>query len=208
MSEHHHSVHDRTHYGKPFFILLIFAVFEAWGGWWTNSLALLSDAAHMLADVVSLGLAWWAAHMASHRDVKRTFSGIPYPELWASGINAALMVLIIVGIAYEAFERLQSPPNVAGGAVFWIALVGLIVNLVVANQLKHHAHGGDNLNREAAYLHVLGDVVGSLAAILAGVVIYFTGWRTIDPLLSLLSAVLLTWMTVPLIHRIYINIKQ
>jgi cobalt-zinc-cadmium efflux system protein len=162
----------------------------------------------MFADVVSLGLAWWAAHVAMHRDVKRTFNGIPYPELWASGINALLMVLIIAGIAYEAIMRLQSPPSVAGGAVVWIALIGLIVNLIVAHQLKHHEHGGDNLNREAAYLHVLGDVIGSFAAILAGVVIYFTGWQTIDPLLSLLSAVLLTWMTVPLIRRIYINIEQ
>ncbi len=210
--DHHHShehPHDHTHYGLPFFLILGFALLEAWGGWWTNSLALLSDAGHMLADTVSLGLAWWAAHLAAHQQVKRNRYGIPYPELWASGINAVLMLVIIAGIAYEAIARLHNPPQVAGGAVVWIALAGLVVNLIVAWQLHHQAHHhGENLNNQAAYLHVIGDVVGSVAAIAAGAIIYFTGWQIIDPILSLLSAVLLTAMTVPLIRRVYINIKE
>jgi len=210
--DHHHShehPHDHTHYGLPFFLILGFAAFEAWGGWWTNSLALLSDAGHMLADSASLGLAWWAAHMSMHHEVKRNRHGIPHPELWASGINALLMLVIITGIASEALERLHNPPQVAGGDVMWIALIGLVVNFIVAWQLHHQAHHhGESLNNQAAYLHVIGDIVGSVAAIAAGAVIYFTGWQVIDPILSLLSAVLLTAMTVPLVRRVYANVRQ
>ncbi len=211
MTKTHHDAHDHphdhTHYGLPFFLILGFAILEAWGGWWTNSLALLSDAGHMLADTVSLGLAWWAAHAAMHHQVKRNRHGVSHPELWASGINAVLMVVIIAYIAYEAIERLQAPPKVAGGAVVWIALAGLAVNIVVAWQLRHQAHHhGESLNNQAAYLHVIGDVVGSVAAIAAGAVIYFTGWQLIDPILSLLSTLLLTSMTIPLIRSIYMHV--
>ena len=210
MTETYHHSHDhsrdQTNYRQPFFLILGFSLLEVWGGWWANSLALLSDAGHMLADVVSLGLAWWAAHLSAHHGVKRTLGGVPHPELWASSVNATLMLAIIASIVYEASMRLQRPPEVAGGAVIWIALVGLMVNVLVARQLKHHAHSGDNLNREAAYLHVIGDVLGSIVAMTAGAVIYFTGWQLIDPILSLLSAALLAVMTIPLIRRVYQHI--
>jgi cobalt-zinc-cadmium efflux system protein len=145
-----------------------------------------------------------AANLAGRPNVKRHHGGLSYPEFGASFINIMLMIIVIVGIVTEALARLQSPPNVAGGAVVWIALVGLIVNLIVAMQLQHQAHEyGENLNNQAAYLHVLGDLLGSIAAIVAGAVIYFTGWQKIDPILSLLSALLLVVMTVSLAYRLY-----
>jgi len=202
--EHHHHPHSHVHYALPIFLVFIFAVFEAWGGWWTHSLALLSDAGHMFTDVFSLGLAWLAAFLATRSNVKRCRNGLSYPELWASFINIVLMVLVIVGVVVEAFIRLRSPPEVAGGAVIWIALVGLIVNLIVAKLLHQHSHG-ENFNNQAAYLHVLGDLFGSVVAIVAGVVIILTGWQKIDPILSLLSALLLMAMTLRLMYRLYIN---
>jgi len=204
MEQHHHPQHSHTHYALPIFLVFIFAVFEAWGGWWTHSLALLSDAGHMFTDVLSLGLAWLAAFLATRPQVKRHRSGLSYPELWAGFINIMLMLFVIISIVAEAFIRLQSPPNVAGGAVIWIALIGLIVNLLVAKMLHLHAHAED-INKQAAYLHVLGDLLGSVVAITAGVVIYFTGWQKIDPILSLLSALLLTAMTLCLAYRLYIR---
>ncbi len=205
--EHHHASHQHTHYALPIFLVFVFAVFEAWGGWWTSSLALLSDAGHMFTDVLSLGLAWLAAFLATSGHVKRHRSGLTYPELWASFINIALMIIVIASIVVEAFMRLQNPPNVAGGAVIWIALIGLVVNLVVAKQLHHQAHEhGENLNNQAAYLHVLGDLLGSVVAIVAGVVIYFTGWQKIDPILSFISALLLSAMTFELAYRLYMRI--
>jgi cobalt-zinc-cadmium efflux system protein len=209
MTNHTHPQHDHTHYGLPFFLILGFAFFEAWGGWWTHSLALLSDAGHMFTDVLSLGLAWLAANLAGRPNVKKHCCGLSYPELWASFINITLMAIVIVGIVTEALMRLKSPPNVDGGSVVWIALIGLIVNLIVAKQLQHQAHEhGENLNNQAAYLHVLGDLLGSIAAITAGAVIYFTGWQKIDPILSLLSALLLTVMTFGLAYRLYTSFAE
>ncbi len=149
MEQHHHPQHSHTHYALPIFLVFIFAVFEAWGGWWTHSLALLSDAGHMFTDVLSLGLAWLAAFLATCTQVKRHRSGLSYPELWAGFINIMLMLFVIISIVAEAFIRLQNPPNVAGGAVIWIALIGLIVNLLVAKMLHLHAHAED-INKQAA----------------------------------------------------------
>jgi len=205
--EHHHSQHSHTHYALPVFLILIFAVFETWGGWWTNSLALLSDAGHMFTDMLSLCLAWFAAYLATQPSVKRHHSGLSYPELWASFINIALMVLVIVGIVVEAFMRLKNPPEVAGRAVIWIALAGLIINLIVAKLLHQHAHD-ENFNHQAAYLHVLGDLFGSVVAIMAGVIITLTGWQKIDPILSLLSALLLIGMTLRLMYRLYTHFTE
>ncbi|MDP8568155.1 cation diffusion facilitator family transporter [Methylophilus aquaticus] len=217
---HSHDVHDGHHHGTqghrpkehvnahdhgnpfslPFLAISIFTVVEFVGGWWTQSLALLSDAWHMLFDVLALGLAMWAAHQAQtgHPASKQT-------ERRVSMINAVSMLLVTGWIVYEAIERLQNPRPVAGGYVSIIALVGLLVNLVVAKHMhhQHHHHGGDeSLNHRAAFLHVLGDLLGSVAAVVAGVVIYFTGWMSIDPILSILISVLLLVVTLNLIRDI------
>lgn len=196
---HRHDDHALGNpFSLPFLAISLFTMVEFVGGWWTQSLALLSDAWHMLFDVLALGLAMWAAHQArsGHPASKQT-------ERRVSMINALSMLLVTGWIVYEAIERLQNPRPVSGGYVSIIALVGLLVNLVVAKHMHHQHHGGDaNLNHRAAFLHVLGDLLGSVTAVVAGVVIYFTGWMSIDPILSILISVLLLVVTLNLIRDI------
>ena len=197
--------HDDQAHGNPFWIpflaIALFTVVEFVGGIWTQSLALLSDAWHMLFDVLALGLAMWAAHR-----VRTGHPASQQTECRVSMINAVSMLLVTAGIVIEAIERLKHPVSVAGGYVSIIALVGLLVNLFVAKHMhhQHEHHGGDaSLNHRAAFLHVLGDLLGSVTAVAAGVVIYFTGWMTIDPILSILISLLLLVVTLNLIRDVY-----
>ncbi|OYZ71116.1 MAG: cation transporter [Methylophilaceae bacterium 17-43-7] len=202
--------HDHDH-GNPFLIpfllILVFAIIEFFGGIWTQSLALLGDAWHMFSDVLALGLAMYATYHVSkaRRQAKQSRA-----EIIVSAINAVLMLAVVIWIVFEALERLQHPQAVAGGYVMLIAFFGLVVNLVVAQRLHHQAHhhgGSENLNHRAALLHVMGDVLGSVAALVAGVVIYFTGWLAIDPLLSIVISLLLLLVTASLIKDIWRSLK-
>jgi len=208
MSTSHHHTHDdhdddHDHYFIPFLLIFVFAVVEAIGSWYTGSLALLSDAGHMFSDVVALGLAWMAGRMAKRPNVARHASGVSYAELTVSIVNAATMLLVIVYVVIEAIDRFKNPHHVQGLGLTVIAILGLIVNLIVAKQLHHQAeHHGESLNNRAAFLHVIGDLLGSIAAVAAGVVIYFTGWMPIDPILSLFISVLLLVFTMNLVRDI------
>ena len=203
--DHAHDNHDNhNHYLIPFLLIFVFAIVEALGGWWTGSLALLSDAGHMFSDVVALGLAWMASVIAKKPNVARHKSGVSYAELAVSIINALTMLAVIAFVIIEAIARFKQPHQVQGLALTVIATLGLIVNLIVAKQLHHQAlHHGKSLNNRAAFLHVIGDLLGSLAAVAAGIVIYFTGWMPIDPILSLLISVLLLVFTLNLIRDIW-----
>jgi cobalt-zinc-cadmium efflux system protein len=197
-AEHGEHAHDNP-FLIPFLAITAFAVVEFAGGIWTQSLALLSDAWHMLFDVLALGLAMWAAHHA------RNSHSASRLELRVSMVNAVSMLVVAVWIIIEAIERFRNPLPVAGGYVSIIAVLGLLVNIYVARHMhhQHQHHGGDaSLNHRAAFLHVLGDLLGSVTAIVAGVVIYFTGWVTIDPLLSIVISVLLLAVTLNLIRDI------
>jgi cobalt-zinc-cadmium efflux system protein len=200
-----HTSHEaHHHYVVPFFLILVFAIVEVLGGWWTGSLALLSDAGHMFSDVAALGLAWVGAIISRRPNPARHASGISYAELIVSVINAITMFVVIALIVVEALERFKVPQAVQGFEVMVIAIIGLVVNLIVAKQLHHQAHHhGDSLNNRAAFLHVMGDVLGSIAAIAAGLVIYLTGWMLIDPILSLLISVLLLVFTLKLVRDIW-----
>ncbi|MDO9050924.1 MAG: cation diffusion facilitator family transporter [Methylotenera sp.] len=202
--DHAHDEHyNHNHYLIPFLLIFVFAIVEALGGWWTGSLALISDAGHMFSDVVALGLAWMASIVAKKPNVARHKSGVSYAELAVSIINAITMLAVIAFVIVEAIARFKQPHQVQGLALTVIATLGLIVNLIVAKQLRHQAlHHGKSLNNRAAFLHVIGDLLGSLAAVAAGIVIYFTGWMPIDPILSLLISVLLLVFTLNLIHDI------
>ena len=193
----------------PFFLILIFAFVELMGGVWSQSLALLSDAWHMFSDVLALGLAWLASYLSHQPNVVKNANGQSRVEIVASVLNASLMLAVVGYIIFEAVERLENPQPVASLAVILIALVGLIVNLVVANMLHSaddsHAH---DHNKRAAYLHVLGDLLGSVAAIAAGVVIYFTGWLQIDPILSIFISLLILGFTIKLIKDVWQSYKQ
>ncbi|HNQ04830.1 MAG TPA: cation diffusion facilitator family transporter [Thiobacillaceae bacterium] len=186
----HHIGHD--HGSEPLLKALLFtlgfAVVEAVAGVWSGSLALLSDAGHMLTDSMALGLAALAAWLARKPPSKRHTYGLVRLEVLAALVNSLFMLALIAYIVVEAMRRLNQPQPVMGGAVMVVALIGLGVNLVVAWMLHH---GGSSLNLRAAFLHVLGDLLGSVAALTAGVVIWATGYTPIDPILSLLVALLI-----------------
>ncbi len=208
MNESHQNVHEPkagNTYAIPFLLILIFAVIELLGGIYTQSLALLSDAWHMFSDVFALGLAWFAAHLSAKS--KRHTGGQNQIELVASVINVLLMLAVVIYIIFEAIARLKNPQVVTAGYVMLIAFAGLVVNIIVAKMLhgggkNNHSHDHDH-NRRAAYIHVLGDLLGSVAALLAGVVIYFTGWLPIDPLLSIFISALILFVTLKLIRDIW-----
>ncbi len=186
---HHHGL------SWAFALTLGFAGVEAVAGWWSGSLALLGDAGHMVTDAFSLGLAAVAAWLARRPPSERHSYGYVRAEALAALFNAAFMLLVVVAIALEAWERFNTPRPVMGDVVVVVALVGLVINLVVLWRL----HGGvGNLNVRGAVLHVVGDLLGSVAALVSGAVILFTGWTLIDPLLSLFICLLLLHASVRL----------
>ena len=172
-------------------------VAEVIGGLLSGSLALLADAGHMLTDTGSLFLAWIAARM-SHKpaDTLRSY-GYHRVQILAAFSNGVFFILIVGWITYEAVQRILNPVEVIGGIMLVIAGLGLVVNLLAFYIL--HGAGGKDLNVRAALLHVLGDLLGSVAAISAAVIILGTGWMPIDPILSLFVALLIlrsAWMVV------------
>jgi cobalt-zinc-cadmium efflux system protein len=170
---------------------------EVFGGIAFNSLALLSDAAHMLADVGAMVLALWAASIA-HRHVAGT-SGHTRPELLAATINASTLLLASVWIVYEAFHRITSPDLIAAGPAAAIAVLGLGANLVTVWVLRRADQG--NLNIKAAVAHAATDAMSSVGVIVAMLVVGATGIVIIDPLLSVVLAVIIVRMALPLFRN-------
>ena len=161
---------------------------EAAGGIAARSLALLADAGHMLADVAAIGLALFAARMARlPATPERTF-GYLRIEILAALANGAVLFAIVVGIAIEAVRRLRHPAPVNAPVLLGIAAVGFAANIAAA-RILHHGHD-HSLNQRAAFLHVIGDLLGSLAALVAGGIILATGWTPADPILSIAISLL------------------
>ena len=165
-----------------------FAVVEAVGGWLAGSLALLSDAGHMITDSAALAFGAVAAWAARHPPTQRHSFGLQRAEVVGALVNALIMVGVVVYIGVAALERFSEPVPVRGGMVVLIAAIGLLVNAVVAWTLQH---GEQTMNTRGALLHVMGDLLGSVAALLSGLVIAFTGWTPIDPILSLFISLLI-----------------
>ena len=166
-----------------------FMVAEAVGGWLAGSLALLADSGHMFTDAGALALSLFAMRMAQRpADTEKTF-GYVRLEILAALVNGATLLVIAGLIVVEAWRRLQDPVAVDAGVMLVIAVLGLGVNIAGALLLHGHAH--DNLNMRGAYLHVLGDLLGSVGAIAAGLIILFTGWTPADPLISVVIALLI-----------------
>lgn len=163
-------------------LTLGFAAVEAGVGLWAGSLALVADAGHMVNDAAALALAAGAAWLARRPPSLRHSYGLGRAEFIAALINSLGLLLLVTWLTVSAVERLQVPHPVSGEAVSLTAAIGLAINLLVAWLLTR---GEKNLNTRAALLHVLGDLLGSVAALISGVVIAVTGWMPIDPLLSL-----------------------
>jgi cobalt-zinc-cadmium efflux system protein len=193
---HSHAGHDHSHGATDKTRVLIAAVLtggfmiaEAIGGVVTGSLALIADAGHMLTDSIALWLAWYAFRLADRPATVRMTYGFGRVKTLVAYTNGITIFAIAVWICYEAVLRFMDPPPVLGGPMLVVAVLGLLVN--VAGFLV--LHGGDrtSLNMRGALLHVVGDMLGSAAAIVAAIVIIATGWTPIDPILSVLVALLI-----------------
>lgn len=199
MHTHDHNHHDHGHSHShshsnsrvltlSLSIILMYACIEAFAGWKSGSLALLGDAGHMVSDALALGIAALAS-MIVKKPASNTHSyGFGRAEVVAAWISSLMMLFISIVIMVEAIERIHNPIHVQGGTVIFVAFFGMIINLAVAALL---AKSESNINMRAALLHVLGDLLGSFAAVVAGCVIYYTGWFPIDPILSIVIGILI-----------------
>lgn len=164
-------------------------VAEVVGGYLSGSLALIADAGHMLTDTVALFLAWLGFRLGRRpADSKRSF-GYSRLEVLAGLINAMTLFALVGWIAYEAVQRFFNPHEVLAGPMFVVAVIGLLVNLLVFRILSKA--DADHVNIKGALLHVLGDLLGSVGAIAAAIIIWLTGWMPIDPILSVLVSLLI-----------------
>ncbi len=191
MTHDHHGSHDGTE--RRFLLslsltgLIFFA--ELIGGLLTSSLALLSDAAHVFLDMFALGLSYVAIRLASLPPNDRHTYGFHRLRVLAALANGVSLLFIAVEIFREAIQRFSQPEPVLAGPMLVVAIIGLVVNLVVAFVLRGHSH--EDLNVRSAFLHVLGDALASVGVIIAGVVILLTGWTVVDPLISMVIGVII-----------------
>jgi len=182
----HTAAKNRSRLGMVLGLTTLYMFAEALGGWYTNSLALLSDAGHMLTDVAALGLAIVTIWICKKpHNPKKTY-GYYRLEILAALVNGMALVIISLAIFYEAYKRLHAPPEVHSGPMIFIATGGLIVNIVSIFIL--HASQHENLNVRGAFMHVIADALGSVGAIVAGVLMLTKGWYLADPILSILTA--------------------
>lgn len=199
----HRHVVERRNSGVLGWSLLLtfgFALVEVVAGFWSNSLALISDAGHMVTDASALALALLAQTIAKRPPSSKHSFGFGRAEALAAFINAIAMLAVVAWIIFEALQRFTRPEPVKGEAVLTVAAIGLALNITVAWLLSHDKH---SVNTRAALAHVLGDLLGSVAALIAGVVIYMTGWLPIDPLLSILVSLLILKSTIDVLRESY-----
>ena len=180
-------------------ITAIYMLAEGFGGWFANSLALLADAGHMLTDVAALTLTLTAFWISSRPANTRKTYGYHRLEILAAFVNGISLVLISLWIFYEAYERLMSPPDVKGSEMMIIAIGGLIVNLICVSLL--HADHKHDLNMRGAFLHVLGDLLGSVTAIIASLAILMFGWNQADAICSILIGLIIIFGSFNLIKE-------
>lgn len=192
---HGHS-HSHSHTGNKkallsvFILITIFMVVEIIGGLITNSLALLSDAGHMLSDAASLGLSYFALRLGEKKGSMNKTYGYKRFEIIAASLNGLTLVVVSVYIFYEAFHRFFAPPQVQSKGMLIISIIGLLVNIIAAWILMK-GDKDENLNVKSAFLHVLGDLLGSVGAIAAALLILFFGWELADPIASIIVAALI-----------------
>lgn len=194
---HHHDHHNHDHHHSSnqkalfwaFLLIATFMVVEVVGGLWTNSLALLSDAGHMLGDAAALGLSFLAVRFGAKKATPNRTFGYRRFEILAAFINGLTLLVISIYILFEAYQRFFSPPKILSGGMLIVAVIGLVVNILAAWILMRGEK--DNLNVKSALLHVFGDLLGSVGAISAALLILFFGWAWADPVASILVAVLI-----------------
>ena len=185
----HPGASPRRRLALTFVLIAGFMGVEAAGGIISGSLALLADAGHMLTDALAIALSYLAIRLSARETSPRRTYGFRRAELLVAFVNALGLVLLALWIVVEAVERLGAPRPIMAGVLLWVALAGLAVNLVAWGLLRKHAQG--NMNIRSALWHVMGDMLGSAGAVCAALVIRFTGWTAIDPLIGIGIALLI-----------------
>ena len=185
---HHHHTQDSRILGRAFFLIAGFMLVELVAGLWTNALVLLADAGHMFLDATALGLSWWAARISAKGYDHKLSYGYHRFQVLAAFINGLTLAALVVWIAIEAITRFATPEPILPLPALAVAAVGFIVNIIAFRWL----HGSsNNANVRSAALHVLGDLLGSAAAIIAALLVYFFGWLYADPVLAVAIVVIL-----------------
>lgn len=190
--DHGDVFHSHAPIGKmklAFFLTLIILVVELIGGFISHSLALLSDAGHVVTDIAAIGLSWFAMDQSQKPASEHFTYGYHRSGILAAFINAMALIVIAAFILYEAIDRLRNPHPVGSTWMFISASVGLILNLFLGFGLNKE----ENINVKSAVLHMIGDAMASAGVIIGGVIILFTGWYMVDPILSVLIAILIAF---------------
>lgn len=203
--EHHFANRSQKVLAWSLGLTLIFAGLEVVAGILSNSLALISDAGHMITDAAALGLALLAQHIAKRPPSARHSFGFGRAEALAAFFNALFMLAVAGWIVVEAIHRFSQPEPVKGAMVMIVAAIGMSVNIAVAWVLSHDK---ESLNTRAALVHVMGDLLGSVAALASGAIIYFTGFMQIDPILSVVVSLLILRSTVGVLRQSYHFLMQ
>lgn len=219
---HHHHHHNHDHHGhshgpgghvhvaqdklkKAILLGSLVLIAEVVGGIWANSLALLSDAGHMLTDVAALIVAWIAVKISSNPPSGNMTYGYHRVTILAALFNALTLIGIAVYIGSEAYQRVLHPEPVQGAVLFITASIGIVVNLYIGLGMRDQA---DNVNIKSAMLHVFGDAVASAGVIAAGIVMYVTKWYVLDPILSVLIAVIVAFGAWRVIKETYVVLME
>lgn len=209
--DHDHSIHEEPSHTRDLdekvkkrllvsiFLTGVIFVAELAGGIYTNSLALMSDAAHVFMDVFALSLSFFAIYIAEMPPTEKRTYGLHRVEVFVSFINSFVLLLITAYIFYKGVFRLLSPEPVESVGVLVVAAIGLAVNLIVAMWLHHYAVS--DLNVKSAFMHVVGDAAASVGVIIGALIIYYTGWYQADPLISMLICVIIVNGAVKIIRE-------
>jgi cobalt-zinc-cadmium efflux system protein len=194
--------HTHSHFGDiakqttsrlafSLFLTLAFLFIEAIAGIIGNSLALLTDAAHNLTDVIALGLSWYAIRLTSQPANARKTYGYHRAGILVALLNSTTLVLISLGIFYEAWRRFMNPPEVQSGILIAVGTIAVVINLATALLVRRGSE--HDLNIRSAFVHLMGDVLSTMGAVIAGVIIYFTGANWLDPFVSVLIGFLILY---------------
>lgn len=172
-------------------ITFVFVFVEIAAGIYSNSLALLTDAAHNFTDVLALALSWWALRLTSQPATQNKTYGYHRAGILAALANSTTLVVIALGIFYEAYRRFLNPPEVQADVLIGVGMVAVVINVVTALLVRRGAEY--DLNIRSAFLHLMGDVMSTIGAVIAGVIIRYTNWNWLDPLVSVLIGFLILW---------------
>ncbi|MFA5308820.1 MAG: cation diffusion facilitator family transporter [Dehalococcoidales bacterium] len=200
---HSHAGHNNAAARRPLQItlglVLLIMVAEIVGGILSNSLALISDAAHMLTDALALGLSLFAMRLARRPATPTRTYGYHRAEIMAALTNGAILVVLSIFIFYEAYRRFTELPAVKSPLMLAVAAIGLVANVIGLFLLRRGSR--QSINVKAAFWHVIGDTLSSVGVIIAGAIIYFTGWNIADPILAVVIGVIILWGAVRIVRE-------